>query len=540
MTPPRLLDVLAELAVADPDHLALYDGRSGSAGLRTVTRRQLLDMAAEMAFDLRTVGVAEGDCVGVWLPNWSEAVAAQLAALIIGAHVVGVNTRYNVDEVAHVLRTASPRALVIAHGFMDLDLAARLEAARAQADSVSPVVLVTTVPDSCREPDLADYDAGAGVRPFPSGRGRTYLRAHPAPGLAVAFTTSGSTGMPKLAAHSELAVTGHALAVGHRMGLRPDNVVLGALPLSGVFGFVAILAGLLSGASVLLEPVFDPQIVLADMLDVGVTHIAAADDLIGRLADAWDHERQALGLTWIGIADFEGRSKTLALWAEREFGTFVTGVYGSSELFSLIMMWPENCPPEVRWLPGGQVVSPDIQARVADPATGRPVPDGQEGEMQFRGPTVVDRYLGDLLNRSDSFTDDGWFRSGDLGKVVDGGLHFICRMGDALRLKGFLVDPTEIESRICEHPSVGLAKVVGIPVRSGGTEAVAFVVPSGSTPPEERELKDWCAKHLAKFKVPARVYFLDSMPTTSGTNGTKIRTTSLRALAIERQHEQGQ
>jgi acyl-CoA synthetase (AMP-forming)/AMP-acid ligase II len=539
MMAERLLDLLAQLAEADPARSALYGGRSGSAKLRTVTRGQLRDMAAEMAFDLRAIGLAEGDCLAVWLPNWPEAVAVQLAALAVGAHVVGVNTRYNVNEVAHVLRMAAPKAVVIAHGFMKLDLTTRLEAARAQAGSINPVVLVATAPGGDRAPDLADYDSGAGAQVFPSGRGRTELKAGAAPGLAVAFTTSGSTGMPKIAAHHELAVTEHALAVARRMRLHPGDVVLGALPLSGVFGFVAILAGLVSGASVLMEPVFDPDLVLADMLTVGVTHIAAADDLIGRLADAWKRERAALPLAWIGIADFEGRSKALACWAEHEFGAFATGVYGSSELFALVMMWPEDTPPDVRWLPGGEVISSRIEVRVADPVTDRPLPDGEEGEMQFRGPNVVDRYLGGAGGRGDNLTADGWFHSGDLGRTVRGGLQFICRIGDALRLRGFLVDPAEIETRLNEHPSVRLTKVVGIPGRDGGTDAVAFVVPAEAARPDEQELMGWCAMRLARFKVPARVHFVDAMPTTSGTNGTKIRTMSLRKLAIERRDEEG-
>lgn len=546
---PRLLDVLARLAAADPEHAALYDGRAGAAaGPRTLTRRELHQMAAGMAWDLRAVGVGAGDCLAVWLPNWSEAVAAQLAALSVGAHVVGINTRYNVDEVAHVLRTSTPTAVVIAHGFMGLDLLSRFDDARAQAGTAAPVMLVTPAPGADLpgdrdhpdpdHPDPGRYDRGRGARRFPSGGGRVDLTPHPGPHLATAFTTSGSTGAPKLAAHSEAGVSGHVAAVGERMGLHSGDVLLGALPLSGVFGFVAVFAALVSGAGVLLEPVFEPGTVLADMVDHGVTHIAAADDLIGRIAIAWEAERPRLGLRWIGIADFEGRSRSLAEWAEREFGTVVTGVYGSSELFSLITMWPADTPPPLRWLAGGQVVTPAIETRIVDPATGEVVPDGHEGEMQFRGPNVVDAYLGQP-GHAGNMTADGWFRSGDLGRVVDrGGLQYVCRMGDALRLKGFLVDPAEIEARLADHSSVQLAKVVGIPGDTGGTVAVAFVVPTPGASPQERQLRAWCASTLAGFKVPGRVHVIDAMPTTSGTNGTKIRAAALRELAIERQHDQ--
>jgi acyl-CoA synthetase (AMP-forming)/AMP-acid ligase II len=145
------------------------------------------------------------------------------------------------------------------------------------------------------------------------------------------------------------------------------------------------------------------------------------------------------------VADFQGRSRELAAWLAEEFGTVVTGVYGSSEVFALTAAWPPEEPAPARWAGGGRVVHPGIEVRVADPETGAVLGPGTEGELEFRGPNVVDGYVG---SAPDVFTADGWFRSGDLGVLVDAGAFvYVCRMGDALRLRGFLVDPTEIEVR---------------------------------------------------------------------------------------------
>jgi fatty-acyl-CoA synthase len=179
-------------------------------------------------------------------------------------------------------------------------------------------------------------------------------------------------------------------------------------------------------------------------------------------------------------------------------------------------------------------VSPDIEVRVVDPADGEPLADGLEGELQFRGPNVVDAYLGNPGAAADAFTGDGWFASGDLGLLVaDGGFVHTCRMGDALRLRGFLVDPSEIELRLGEHPAVRTAKVVGVPGPDGGTRAVGFVVlePGPAAGPTPAQLRDWCAGALARFKVPDEVRVIGEMPTTSGTNGTKIRAATLREWA---------
>jgi fatty-acyl-CoA synthase len=197
-------------------------------------------------------------------------------------------------------------------------------------------------------------------------------------------------------------------------------------------------------------------------------------------------------------------------------------------VFALAAMWPADEPAPRRWEGGGRVVSPEIQVRVADPETGRELPLGQEGELWFRGPNVVDSYLGDPDAAGRAFSPDGWFRSGDLGYLVEEGVFvYTCRMGDALRLHGFLVDPAEIEIRLAEHPGVDSAKVVGIPGPDGATRPIGFVVPVAGAEPEPAELRDWCAATLAKFKVPDAVYLIEAMPTISGPNGTKVSTTSL-------------
>ena len=532
--PPRLLDTFADLVQAAPDEVVLQDGHP-AAPASPVTRRELEALAANMAEDLRRLGIGEGDCIAVWLPNWSQAVAVQFAAIAVGAHVIGINTRYNVDEVAHVLQMAQPRAVVIAHGFMDLDLVALFRGAMQAVALPAPTALVVTAPGSAPAAEVLDYDLGSGAATFPLALTGAALRSTTPSGLAVAFTTSGSTGKSKLAAHDEAGLTSHVLAVGTRIGLGVGDVMLGALPLSGVFGFSAAMASIFAGASVLLEPVFDARDVLGDMVRHRVTHVVGADDLLGRIANAWQAERPRLPLKWIGIADFEGRSKELAAWAENEFGATVAGVYGSSEVFALAAFWPSDYEPEQRWTGGGRVVMPSILVRVVDPVDGSVLAEGQEGEIQLIGPNVVNAYLGDPGIAAHAFTSDGWFRSGDLGRLVaPDTFQFVCRMSDVLRLRGFLVDPAEIESRLAAHPAVALTKVVGVTGSEGGTIAVAFVVANHPDRPDEDELRQWCAQSLARFKVPTHIHMIDEMPTTSGTNGTKIRADVLRDLAAKR------
>ncbi len=197
-----------------------------------------------------------------------------------------------------------------------------------------------------------------------------------------------------------------------------------------------------------------------------------------------------------------------------------------------MLLWDVTDPEAVRWNGGGRPVEPAIEIRIADPLDDSVLPDGEQGELQVRGPNVVDAYLGNPEAAARAFTSDGWFRSGDLAVATgDGGYTYVCRMGDVLRLRGFLVDPAEIEHRIAEHDGVHLTKVVGVTGTGGYTEAVAFVVPAENADVDAAELKSWCAESLAAFKVPAAVHMIEEMPTTVGGNGAKIRAVELREWA---------
>ncbi|RFU21953.1 AMP-binding protein [Geodermatophilus marinus] len=532
--PRDLPDLLGRLVRQDPDAVVALD-KGPDGGTVPVTRRELWQRVGALARDLGAAGVGAGDCVAVWLPNWSDALAWQFAAAARSAHVVGINTRYNVGEVAHVLGRARPRLVALPQDFHGLDLVGRLREAVAHAPWPAPGVALVPGPGRGR-PDpaaVAAADVGGGAW-TPSRTAAPPALPDPDPGaLAVAFTTSGSTGMPKLAAHTAAGVLSHAVADAAVLGIGPGEHVLCALPLSGTFGHTLAMAALAAGGVCVLEPVFDPAAVLDDMAAHAVTHVASGDDLVARLAEAWqEHPRDLSSWRWWGAADFQGRVGELAAWAAETFGTTTCGVYGSSELFALTAVRPLDEPAPGRWLGGGRVVHEGIEVRVADPVTGAVLPHGREGELQFRGPNVVDAYLGDAAVAGRSSTADGWFRSGDLGlqTAVDA-FAYVVRMGDALRLRGFLVDPAEIEQRLVAHPDVGIAKVVGVQDADGATAAVGFVQAAGGRAPDPAELRRWCASALAGFKVPAAVHVLEAMPTTSGTNGTKIRADVLREWA---------
>ncbi len=305
--------------------------------------------------------------------------------------------------------------------------------------------------------------------PAPGGApepGEAAPTAAPAPlaaeRLASCFTTSGSSGYPKLAGHDQAAVVRHSANVAAALEMRRGDVFLGVLPFTGVFGFSPAMAMLAAGGACLLEPVFDVSRVIADMQEAGVSHVVGGDDMLARLMDAWDPGTMRATVRRGGIADFGGRSREFVAWAAREWGANLVGVYGSSEIFALTALWPDSAAPEDRVRGGGRTVSPAIGVRVRDPREGGPLPRGEVGELQFRGYNVLDRYLGTPELLAETTTADGWFRSGDLGRLTgEREFEYVCRDSDALRLRGFLVEPAEIERFLADHPAVATAKVVG-------------------------------------------------------------------------------
>ncbi|MEO6957810.1 MAG: AMP-binding protein [Antricoccus sp.] len=527
---PDLYCILRDKAAEDPDAISVID--PDPAGDKLLTRRDLVRLSGNVAHQLLSNGIEAGDCIAIWLPNWSHGLTFQIGATMLGAHIIGVNTRYNVDDVAHLLSHSRPKIIVVAHEFVGLDLLERLHKAVAASDVAPPKVAVVAGPHAPPVEAPEKYDCGAGAWSFSygtevldesTGDHRDQLMA--------AFTTSGSTGLPKLAAHKQSGVIHHALAVRDTYEMHDGDCATGMLPLTGVFGFTCVYGALASGAKVLLEPVFNESQILANMAKYAVTHMFAGDDMMVRLRTAWESSQEDLS-TWRigGIANFMGKVPQIAAWAAQTYNAACLGVYGMSELFALMTRRNVDDPISLRYTPGGRLVSADYGVRIADPATDEVLPLDTDGELQFAGPPVVDAYLGNPDAMISNFTADGWLKSGDLGRMTDDrSFTFINRMGDVLRLRGYLVDPYEIEVRLLAHPAVEHARVVGVKGDDGADRAVGFVVLSSEV--SAAELRTWCADTLATFKVPEQIRIIDSMPVTTGTNGTKIKVAELRKMA---------
>jgi fatty-acyl-CoA synthase len=236
------------------------------------------------------------------------------------------------------------------------------------------------------------------------------------------------------------------------------------------------------------------------------------------------------------LADFAGLIGPVIERADA-LGARFSGTYGMSEVFSLMSLADWNAPACVRALAGGRVIHPDIEVRVADPQTHEPVAMEATGEIQLRGPNVLAQYLNNPEATAKAFTPDGWFRSGDLGQRREWGYTYLARMGDSLRLRGYLVNPSEIESVLMLAAGVGGAQVVGVQRPGVGDVAVGFIIPAPeaglASLPSEEVLLALCRERIASYKVPARMVALAEFPVINGPNGVKIQKRILRDWAAQ-------
>lgn len=500
---------LRDLVDAHGARVALEEPSTSANEGATVTYAELDARVAALAGGLRTLGVERGDRVASFLPNGVLPVEVLLASARLGAVTVGVNTRYRADDLRHVLERARPRVLVSAEAFLDIDYPAIVAGALDGLVARPPVVWPHDIAHLRGADPVAD-DAATDAD------------------LLVAFTTSGTTGRPKLAAHDHATTIRHLVAAARALEVDEDATALLTVPFCGTFGFVTLLSVLAGGGRVVVPARFEPRPAAALMEQYAVSHLNGSDDMLLPMLDA-GHDLSA----WRhGVyAEFGGRGVEAAARAE-QVGAHITGVYGSSETFALLARWRADDDLVARAVNGGRLLDDAMEVRAVDPATGAALVAGEQGELQLRGPSVLACYLVDDGTAPAPLTADRWFPTGDLGVVdPDGGFVYVARLGDALRLSGFLTDPAEIEQRLVQHPAVTGAQVVGAPSSRGGDAAVAFVTVGQGDRVDEGELLEHCRQGLANYKVPARVIVVDEFPTVAGANGVKIRKTELRERA---------
>lgn len=479
-----------------------------------VSYGELDRQSKQIAAFLHEQGIGAGDRVALWLPNTLEWVTSFLACSQLGAIALLVNTRFRSHEIEDLIERGKATALIYWPGFKGIDFDGIL--------SEVPVHIRSQLKQVITRDELVT--AAQAVQPVPPPHGDHGT---------LTFTTSGTTSLPKFVLHTESVILRHADAVAKAFEYDHNSRILASAPFCGAFGFATLIGGLLTGHTVVCEPVSTAASLIALIREHRVTHTFANNALILEMLQACNDGSDLASCHWFGFASFAPSSGELFQLAE-QFNLQLVGLYGSSELHALTAAQPRKPGAgDIAYAhePGGCLVHPQAKVRARDPATGHLVKPGESGEIEILTPSHMAAYLDNPQATHEAFTDDGYFKTGDLGWCVsEHQFVFQARMGDSLRLGGFLVNPAEIEKVVEMLEGVAACQVVSANQGSKAV-AVAFVLlePKSDATPERWRMS--CKQRLAGFKVPAHFEVLDEFPMVQSANSAKVQKNKLRELA---------
>ena len=494
---------------------------------RPVSYRELLEESRRLARGLQRLGVRTGDCVALWLPNLPAWLSAFFACAQLGAIAVAVNTRFRSHELADILQRSRARVLLFWPEFKGIDFGGILAACDPRAlEQLQAVVLygesARPAPATVLGKPAHAYASLAAETPLPGNA------ASPEACCAI-FTTSGTTKAPKFVLHDQRTVIGHAFDVVRGFSIDAQSTILLAPPLCGVYGFCCAMAAIAAGRPLVMAPAWDADQAARDIVAHRITHANGTDEAFSQLLDCGT---DFSSVRFFGYAAFNPALADSLVQRAESHGLKIAGLYGASEIQALFARQDENAPAAERMQGGGRPVSALARVRVRDPESGRVLPHGAQGELEFHSPSSrMTGYHGNPEATREAFTEDGYYRSGDLGHTLeDGRFVYLTRLGDALRLGGFLVSPAEIEAVVQEAPGIAGCQVVAVQ-RPGGLVPVAFVLLQPGAALDEPAVLARVAGKLARYKVPHRVFPIDAFPVTPGANATKIQKGKLRELA---------
>jgi fatty-acyl-CoA synthase len=493
-----------------------------------LTYGEFRDRVRRAAGGLQRAGLSRGDCLALWLPNTSDWLVLAFACARSGINVLSVNLRFGPNEIGDFIARAQCKAIAYAPRYAGKDHEALL-AAIDPAQLATVRVAVTS--DGARSglegrTTLALQDLLAGD---PDG---DELAQGTDP--CIVFSSSGTTSKPKLIVHSQERTAQHARDVAPVLGLdAPDARGFLGVPFCGAFGYAVAISCFAGACCISVEEAFDPRRAV-ELLDAHrITNMFGTNDMLDRMIDVATPHWKPAHLRTVVHANFTPGLHQLPPKAEAH-GLPLRGAFGMSEIFGLFSNQRPDAPLARRAESGGVPNCPTAKVRVRNPDTGVLLPVGEHGELEIYTPNVMVGYLGDEAATKKAFTEDGYLKTGDLGyDNGDGGFTHLSRMGDTIRIGGFLVNPLEIEETAMQVPGLAACQVVEVEAAQS-TRPVAFVIGQPGYRHDEAALIAHCKARLAIFKVPVRFWEVKEFPVTVGPNGTKVRKTELRQDAQAR------
>jgi cyclohexanecarboxylate-CoA ligase len=493
-----------------PHALAVVDGSV------RLTFEELSERVGSLAAELENLGVTPGRTVLVQLPNWWEALVAFHAVVRLGAIVNPVIPIYREAEISFIVGQTDPAAVIIPGRFRGVDYEQMVSRALGEARSDTAVVVVR--PETAQDHRGIPFDGLLGGQPTPATSSRPAIGSGD---ITLLLYTSGTTAAPKGVLHSHDTLVYECRSIATVCGLGDDMSVFMPSPLTHITGFLyGFLMPAMLGCPVALLDVWDPKRAVDVIEESGARFMAAATPFLKNLTEEYQRLGRPSALRYFacGGADVP---PDLVRHAATVLGCYVSRVYGSSE-FPTFTFGPREATEYQRAETDGYPVG-EVQFRLDEVADG-------VGELLVRGPELFHGYLDAGLN-DDAFTEDGFFRTGDLASVEDDGfIRIRGRKKDIIIRKGENISAREVEDHLYAHESVRDVAVIAMPDPERG-ERVCAVVVSDVPDLGLGDLTEHLARRgLAKQKWPEQIEFVTELPRTAS---GKVQKFVLRAMLTD-------
>lgn len=496
----------------DAERVGIVDGE------RHLTFSELWDDALSLRSWLTGAGLVRGDVVSYQLPNWHEAVLINLACAMGGFVVNPLVPIYRDREVGYMLADSRSRVLFVPGRFRSFDYPEMARRLLPTCPDLAAVVVIRAERSSEFIPFgtcLSDKASGLPKPPEPDD-------------VKLILYTSGTTGRPKAVLHTHNTIMAEIAGIGEYWGVTPGDVVFMASPVSHITGYLYALEQpfVLRSSAVLLDT-WNAKDAARLIRRHGCTITFGATPFLKELVDEVESSGKPVPTLRLFPCGGAPVPSALIYRAAHVLRTCrVYRIYGASEVAGAVALGARDGDLRLAAETDGELWH--CEAKIVDPR-GREVPSGAEGEILLRGPQTCIGY-GDPADDEAAFDPDGFFRTGDLGKIDPPG--FVVTTGRAKDLiirGGENLSPREIEDLLVQHPVIREAAVVGIPEERLGEAVCAFVTclpGAGIDQPEAaRFLAD---QKLAKQKIPVRIEVLDELPKTAS---GKVRKDILREKA---------
>jgi long-chain acyl-CoA synthetase len=485
---PVLIDILAGHARALPGKPAIMS----PDGIVRATYAELDRSAAGVAALLERAGCRPGDRLLLAVNNTPEFFAALFGAMRAGVVAVPVDANLALAELQRIVDHADPRAVVSdaasAPKLAELDLSGR--------SMFDAVALASDAVDAAAErlPGSADIDPAA---------------------LALLLYTSGTTGQPKGVMHSAAGLAARLETIRRWFSLAPDDRALCLLPTHFGHGLICnCLATLGYGGTLVLCRPFDLDLVRRRWGYVEKNEVqwfSTVPTIVRLLLQAAERHPRAPtpALKFVTCASAPLRPEEVGAF-ERQFGVPLLNCYGITETAS----WTAFSPRAGERDASSVGTASGCRIRAVD-GTGAPLPPGEAGELQVRGPSVM---LGYYKNPAltDATIKDGWFSTGDYGRVdARDRVYILGRIKEIIIRAGLNIYPADVDAGLLAHPAIAEAYCVGLEDPMLGEKVAAVVVAKPGFSLGEREVIDHCRRMLAPYKCPEVVRFLEAVPKTS-------------------------